>query len=158
MKFKKPTKKGAANTATMVAGATVGAMVSDAVAALIPTSNPTYKQLAVMGLGVAGMLTVTGTDTASEGVKGLFAGMAIQQGVKVTREGLVKVLPASATTNSFVSDALALNEAPVPVKSADKFLGVPIRNQSGTYGMQSLGNPDFSQPQAVRITASSLIG
>lgn len=160
MKFKTPTKKKAANTASLLAGATVGAMVSDAVASLIPVSNPTYARLAVMGLGVAGTVAVNGSDAVSEGTKGLFAGMAIQQGVKTSRQGLVKVLPESATANSFVQDALALNEAPVlvetaPIKTKDKFLGLPIQNRSKELYGGGLGNPEMNK--TVSITPTSIL-
>ncbi|TYB78328.1 hypothetical protein [Bizionia myxarmorum] len=152
MNFKKPTKKGAANTASMLAGATVGAMVSDAVASIIPLDNPTYARLAVLGVGVLGMLTINGSGAVAEGAKGAFAGMAIHQGVKVSRENLVKVLPASATANSFVADALALSE--VQVKQA---LAMPLQNRNKElYGMSSLGNPNFEQPRPV-ITPMSLL-
>lgn len=157
MKFNKPTSKKAANSAAMVAGATVGAMVSDAVASVIPLKNPLYSRLAVLGLGVAGLLTIQGNDVASESVKGAFAGMAIQQAVKTSRESLTKVLPASAKSNSFVAAALgeaqALASTETPV--ARPHLGVPIRNRAGMqFGMQPLG----TAPSNIAISPSKVLG
>lgn len=155
MKFGKVTGKKATGAAVMVGGATVGAMLSDAVVNAIPLSNPTHKRLAVLALSGVALAAFSGDKTADKAVQGAIAGMAIQQAVKTSREGLVKVLPASATSNSFVQAAL---DSGSPALNG-KFLGAPIKNwQPNTF---QLGNPmPSAQPEqkTLSINPATMVG
>lgn len=155
MKFGKVTGKKATGAAVMVGGATVGAMLSDAVVNAIPLSNPTHKRLAVLALSGVALAAFSGDKTADKAVQGAIAGMAIQQAVKTSREGLTKVLPASATSNSFVQSALGSDQA-----LNGKYLGAPIKNwQPNTF---KLGNPQMPatnpEQKTLSINPATLVG
>ena len=106
MKFGKLNKKSAANTAVMTASGVVGAMASDVAVDQIPVANKNVVRGCVAVAGVALAAMVTGTTLEANAARGFGYGVALQQGTKVARTGLDKVLPENVKQDAIAKAAL----------------------------------------------------
>lgn len=103
MNFKKPSKKTLVDAAVLTGGAVGGAALSRVIFGEIPLTPPAtgtdFKKIgaraAFIILGTVGAASVSGSDLGSTGVKGAFAGMAIQQGIELIAD-FAKATPTIA--------------------------------------------------------------
>lgn len=103
MNFKKPSKKTLVDAAVLTGGAVGGAALSRVIFGEIPLTPPAtgtdFKKIgaraAFIILGTVGAASVSGSDLGSTGMKGAFAGMAIQQGIELIAD-FAKANPTTA--------------------------------------------------------------
>lgn len=153
MDVSKPNASKIKSTFIMLAGAFLGAMVSEGVMGVIhkgtTSADPSeIKKDATMKLVKRGVITagsgygaasVKGTDTTSDLLKGALTGMAVQQGTKLVSEA-VKSTPAlsnAAAKTSFTKNMVGLGCACQPLPTINRPARVrALRNPA--YVMASL--------------------
>lgn len=130
------------------AGVIGGALLSNGAASAIPLDNKTAAKAIVAAVGVAGMIFVSGNDTAAKIVRGVSLGMAAQQGKELIKEVATPMLPSgNGTVTKFINDSFK-NSGTLVASSETKTYALGRGKRRGRMGSPELfamANPGMGE-------------